>query len=212
MVEKALGTEYPLPGTVVVVDDFEDGDISEYGGDTSPFGVQTSVVSNGSNALELTGVTDSSVIADTGDLSPPSPGDTFYADVRTSTAASGNAGLLWATQNEGDNTNISCYFAWANYASGSFGLYRSDSGSATSLQTASQSYTSGAWNTIGIEWPTDPANDPIVATLYDEDGNQLNQVSAPDDTYTSGGVGWRGNQGSSGDSKFFDYYRIGGSP
>lgn len=193
-------------GGLTVVDDFEDGDIAEYSGDTANFGVVTSPTKNGSYALEYTGTTNNGAITDTNDLTHPGQGDTFRINIRTTSVSEGVAEVLWAVQSETGASGLDCYSARGNFAGGDFELNKYSSGGRSTLaEDTTVSYSTGVWYEIEVGWATDGT---MTVTLYDGGGNQVAQVSATDTGYTSGGVGWLGNRGDSAQSSYYDYYRI----
>ena len=68
------------------------------------------------------------------------------------------------------------------------------------LATVPQTYIANRWYKIIVEWNVGGL---IVAYLYDSDGSTLlNTVSATDNTWTSGGIGFRGFTGD----YYFDTY------
>lgn len=190
--------------SVTIVDDFEDQDITEYAGDTGNCTVVSSPVQNGSYALEASTGSDTTVIisSTTGLNAYPSQGDTFRVWVRTSTANALHA-VMFGTQSESASTNR--YQTGLNQHQGEFELAKADSNGFTELAAATQSYSDDTWYEIEVAWGTD---DSITATLYDSAGSQLNQVSATDATFTSGGVGFLHNPGTGGSTTNYDYWRI----
>jgi hypothetical protein len=202
--------ENPPPVIPGVVDNFEEvlyedenRSLSDvYGGDLGVFSRQQSVVFSGDYALEFTNTTFPRSISDTDYLNHPSRGDSFQARIRRTTVQNGNAGINWATQDESDNAGK--YGAKLNFAGNSLDINRYDP-QINKLVTTGQSYNSNEWYRLRVDWEN---NGDITATLFDDSGSQLNQISTNDTTYTSGGVGYDANSGSSNASTYIDDYEI----
>jgi hypothetical protein len=186
-----------------IVDDFEDGDISEYGGDTGPFSVQGSVVKNGSRALEFTNNTNENIMTDTDNFSHPSQGDTFSAYLRTTSGSEGARGMLFGVQSETSRSNLSAYMVQLVY-NGAFRIVKYYNGNKTIMKKTTPGWSSDTWQKVVVDWGTDGT---ITATVYEND-NQKEQISTTDNTFSSGGIGWYGNRGNSSQSNYYDYYRI----
>jgi hypothetical protein len=178
-----------MVGTVsaqgTVLDDFEDGDISEYGGDTGSFTVQTGTVYEGSYALEASSSSDFDTISDTG-IDRHYGEYTWYAyypsqsDVR---------GLLFGSQNENGFENGNAYYTISKYFSGwNHDLKSFNSGSRSNSigsTDESGSIPTGKWLEHKFKWYS---NDTIVYEVYD--GSRIVKHSGQDSTYGSGGIGW----------------------
>jgi hypothetical protein len=190
---------------VTVLDSFEDGDISEYSGDTASFAVTTTDPYDGSQALEPDLTTAAIYRSDV----TISQGETpFGAWVHAGEAsgskglsASWNVGLLWATPGS----------EWSGYAinvDGSLNdveLRRYDTGSATTLSTDS-GVSKGNYYEVAVE--TWDSNGNISLTVYDTSGTEIAMLSATDTTYTDEGIGWYSNVSASNVNvqPFLDYY------
>jgi uncharacterized phage protein gp47/JayE len=167
--------------TLAPIETFEDGDITNYLGDTTSFTTQTSTVFEGSVALESTAsgkifVGDETVRR----------GDTFT--VRQQTVG---GGVLFCVQNTDDyyeavvdGTNLT-----VNKYSG---------GTVVDSSTATVSYPSNEWGYYEIELSTKD----ITVTVYNNSDTQLATVTLVDTDYFGGGHGFVAN--SSG--VFYDLY------
>ncbi|PSQ46129.1 hypothetical protein BRD15_10130 [Halobacteriales archaeon SW_6_65_15] len=181
-----------------VIDDFADGDISEYDHDPD-FDGEASVVSsptyNGSHSLEINSE-NAELISTSGLDVYPSAGDTFSFWVRPSGGAN-NINVSWGVQGHDDR-----YYAKLKPERGSFYLFTYKGGSGSSQDSAGNlSLSQGEWYEVEIDWADGGSQ---IATLYNPDGTQLAQLSMSDSTWSSGGIGFDAYL-SSGESAHFDY-------
>jgi hypothetical protein len=166
-----------------VIDDFEDGDLSEYAGDIGGFNVQTGSVYEGTYALESDGPTTSQYIYSTSDLPRyPRAGDTVQFRAEISRADSTIGAVFAATSGE------SGYLVALDDANERLYLARLDSGSFNMLSENAFTVATGTWYRVKVDWG---ASGSITATAYNGSGTQVAQVSATDSTYTGGGFGWK---------------------
>lgn len=199
----------------LVVDNFEDQDITEYGGDTGFYrAVDESTVSaearNGTALLEcdMGAVDTPRRISSTADLNDyPVPGDKFRCWLRMGGDPNNNQAVGFYFGTQGANGDPNGYRVDLKQSSTpDYRIRKLDNGG-TNLATASQSYTADNWYEVKVDWQTDGT---ITATLYDDQGSQLNEITGSDSTFTDGGVGFHANQsaGGSGITYEYDYYRI----
>ena len=177
-------------------DDFEDGDLSEYGFDRGSSGasVVSSPTHSGTYALEYAG-TNAEAISTSGLDAYPSAGDTFSFWVRAS-GGGDNINATWGVQGHDDR-----YYAKLKPDSGGLYLFTYKNGSGDQHDYATGlSLSQDAWYEIEVEWQTDGTQ---IVTLYDGGGSQLAQLSMTDTDWTSGGVGYDAYLGS-GESAYFD--------
>jgi len=186
------------------VDDFEDGDVAEYSGDTGSFDVTSNRVQNGSLSLETTTAGNISMTSTSGLDRYPEAGDTFR---------------VWWQPEEGDtSTDDRLFFASQstsvdnNYRvhlypqQNEFAFAKFEGGSQTRLAVSNQSYTDNTWYEVEVEWG---ANGSFTVTLFDDTGSQLNQLTPTDTTFSSGGVGFQHRDADgNGITSWFDYFRI----
>ena len=171
-------------GGTVIIDDFESGGISNYGGDTSEVSVQTSTVYEGTYALANDTGSTASITSTSGLNAYPSQGDTF---TWRTIIDSGFAGGLFAVQSEAGDSSLSGYLVHAG--SDTINIQRNDSGTYTKLnETTGLTIPTSAWVQFEVTWLSDGSIDVV---LYDDAGSEITTLSATDTTYTSGGVGWR---------------------
>lgn len=176
--------------TFAAADDFEDGNISEYSGDTSLFTVDGTFAYGGSYGLDATGhesdkATDG--IARTGLTVSQGQIIRYMQYIDTSAGSGDEVCTLFGVQ--------SPVTANQNYAVclEQFGVDRvslvedadNTDTSGTVLASSTISYSTG-WYEVEIDWQT---NDDIDVTVS-KDGSVAATVSANDPTYTSGGIGF----------------------
>lgn len=171
-----------------VIDDFEDGDLSEYPSSSS-FSVDQSIVHDGSYALSVSSA--GNLSSTSGLANYPSQGDTFtfwyYPEGQFS-----DFGFVFAAQSEvGDadgSENIPGYYAFFSLYNGNIQIDEVGTDFAVlTLASGSASLSSNNWYKGEVHWAT---NGEITFTVYDSSGNQLQSITATSDTYSSGGVGY----------------------
>ncbi|NEU56786.1 hypothetical protein [Halorussus sp. MSC15.2] len=183
-----------------VIDDFEDGDLSEYAFEagSSYANVVSSPTHSGSYALEFADASPGA-ISTSGLNAYPSAGDTFSYWVRASGGAD-NLNVTWGVQDH-DNR----YYAKLKPSSGEFYLFTYENGNGQSHSNEHHlSLSQDTWYEIEIQWATDGTQ---TAVLYDAGGTQLARISMTDSTWSSGGVGYDAYL-SSGESVYFDDVRF----
>lgn len=192
----------PIDTSPVIVDDYEDGDIAEYAGDTGSYTTQQTTVYEGSYALQETDTsTGAAWLQSTSGLNAyPSQGDTWSVRVYLDQSTS-NPFIQYALQS---NTNGSDrYDLQLDSQNGDFKIRVTSGGSTSTLASdTSVSYPSGEWLKVTVQWASDGT---MTATVEDASGTQLSQISATDTTFTSGGVGFID---PSDEQPLFDYWVI----
>ncbi|UPW00816.1 hypothetical protein M0R88_01620 [Halorussus gelatinilyticus] len=195
--ETAYFDDVRLKTATTVVDDFEDGDISEYNFDrgSSSASVVSSPTHSGSYALEYT-AGNVEAISTSGLNAYPSAGDTFSYRVR------GSGGAAKTNLSYGVQGHTNRYFVRVNIADDSLALYRLEGGSSTELAAdwSTPTLSQDTWYELEVQWESGGGH---TVTLLDGSGSQLTQISATDSTWTSGGVGYDAYLGS-GESAYFD--------
>lgn len=198
-----------LATTTTIVDDFEDGDLSEYSvGSTGYYTTTTARSQNGSYALSGgSSSTSNEYVGSTSGLNAyPSPGDTFRFWLYSDSASDTQQRTYWATQGDGSATDEgSGYSVEHNSRDGSFNLYRHDSGGQTELDTVSYAVADDEWVEIEVRWGTD---NTIEADLIEAGSVVASLGPVTDSNYTSGGIGFRYIGSTGADEIFWDYFRI----
>lgn len=173
-----------------IIDDFEDGDLSEYNGDVnnSDVTVQGNVVDDGTYALQIptggTGTSNDTVIysVDGGGLPIyPEPGDQFEASIYVTDFA---ADPFFAFGVQGFN---SFYFVRIGAAEDDVAVGKLDAGTETEFDNQGVTIPEDEWLTIDVKWRPDGN---VEVDLIDAGGTTIASVSGKDSTYGDGGVGW----------------------
>lgn len=181
-IDSILITDFDDSGAGVVVDDFEDGDLSQYDFDRGESGA--SVVSNptfnGSKALEISG-TNTEMIKTTGLPNEPAAGDVFSYWVR----GTGGADLINLTYGVQDHTNR--YFVRVNLADDRLKLYQYEAGTAYLLadQTSGFSLSEDVWYEVEVDWRK---NGRHIVSL--NTGSDRITIEETDTTWMKGGIGY----------------------
>jgi len=183
-----------------IVDTFEDGDLAEYG-HTSGGNIRTStsVVFEGTQALEWNGNGGGYAYSVSGLPNYPSAGDTFEFRIYVD----GNANQAAAQT----------YFGVPSLPSGRFagdynvildqGAFRL-AGPGLSASTG-VGYPSNEWLRVEVDWGV---GGTITATLEAADGSALATISDSDTTYTTGGVGVANTNDDGSTQIYRDQWRI----
>jgi len=192
-----------------IVDNFEDQDLSEYGGDTGSFSFSGTTVYDGSNALNANfGNGTTAGIASTSGLNNyPQQGDTFCINYYDGGAHRGTQDFLFhfASQSAGrvpDGYEVRCEFA-----DGNIGIQKRDGGATSLVSRSGVDWPVDEWITIIIKWETDGS---MGAAVYDESGTLFAYAPAQDTTFSSGGVGFFISDDTTTDpvDAYIDYCRI----
>lgn len=168
-----------------IIDDFEDGDISEYSGDTSVFSVSSSdpyegtyhsvADSSSNNTHEMVNRTDLTI----------QQGDTIELYGRTG-GGNDRWGFCFGAQSASGAGNYSGYNVSMANGGEQARINRWDNGSENLLAENIYSNTIGSWHKWKVNWATDGK---ITFVQFDGSGNTNGSISAIDTTYSSGGIG-----------------------
>jgi hypothetical protein len=180
--------QFPESG---VLDDFEAGELSgEYSGDTDGWSVVGSKAYAGEHSgyySAPTGGAESSVWRTDHRVGQ---GHTVEARLWSNEANSGS-GLVVGVQDESMLTGYVLGHETAG-SSNSIQLMRLDTTGKETLASSGVSPPARSWMRVEFDWQADGT---LVYTLEDGAGNQVEQLTANDTTYSSGGIGWRGRVG-----------------
>jgi hypothetical protein len=197
----------PTASSLTIIDSAEDGDLSEYGGDTGQATVQsTTGVTDGSNAIEITASSSNfeSIASTSGLNNYPGQGDTN----------------VFVVDGEFDTTGEQHWSGWAAQSATSLpnGYYIQIVDASTQVDLVarggsgtlgSDSYSSSLANVpLRIVWLWD-TTDVISAHIYRRDTDeQVAAVSARDTSYTSGGIAFLFNETQNTTANgYWDYER-----
>lgn len=179
------------PAKSEVLDDFEDGNITEYSGDTGSFSVLADAAQEGSYGLKSTasgGIRRTDVTVSQGDI-------ITFQWYPFAYSSDGISGFLFGVQ-DADNY----YRAMLQYRNGTtFYLRKVVSGSPQNLDIKANFTWSQAWSEVKLVWET---NGDITMS-WDKDSETL---AVNDTTFTSGGIGFDGDGNL---DAYFDYVRRG---
>jgi hypothetical protein len=179
------------------IEDFEDGDISEYSGDTGSATVKNSAeipVEHGTYALEISGTT--TIHAAKDQLNNDAiAGDTFesqhYID------SGGVMRFLFGFQ---DSSNY--YFVEADAPNGNWTLGKNDGGTESTISENTSGFTvpTKEWAKFEVDWGSGGS---MTAKLFDANGSEVASTSGSDSTWSEGGHGWTESDSSS--TSYADY-------
>lgn len=193
-----------------IIEDFEDGDISEYSGDKGAFTVveDSSEAPEGNYYLSSSGVNNAAISSTSGLESYPQQGETFsvYLKAMSTSDGSGQPGVIWAAQGEYGWSNRNWYYLSLQVGGSGMSLYYSSGGTNQSViaSTGTSNLQSDHWYRVKIFWGTDGT---MECTLFDENENELGALSAKDNNYSSGGFGWIDNDDNGNEVRFGYAYK-----
>jgi hypothetical protein len=190
----AVGSE-SAEAAPTVLDDFEDGDLSEYAGTTGEFAVEQSSAMEGSYRLKAI---DS--YGKIGHSTTSSRGYEYKCRLQAGSGSSSKPGLLVSAQDQSRPLD-DCYWLSLNVPGDKIALIRRDSASNTRLDDASVSLSEGT----EYRGAKELASDTVKAVLYDSSGSKLAETTAVSDSTFSGGYFGFYNGGSPGYPCYFDY-------
>ena len=177
---------------VTVLDSFEDGDISEYGGDTGAFSTTTTDAFDGSVSLTEDGT--SALISRTDkSLTPESSVPFGFYMYLPDDGSNLTGSLAFGAQSAAGSGSYSGYTVGVSRGFiDIFLLDRWDNGSSANLVTTTD-YTipKGTWFKIEVTQWTKTGD--ITATMGDGSGNVRGTISTTDTTYGEGGFGFYNN-------------------
>lgn len=159
----------------LILEDFEDNDITDYEGDTGQFEVETDHPYEGDYCLAYTGAI---------------PRRIYRPDIDAVWGHRLTARLWWpaAGQDEGASgfmfgctDSINAYLVWADFMGQLLSLFKLVTGTPTSLDSAAIAVAREVHHAIVIDW-----TDAGVITI---NGFGV-EVTATDTTYEGGGIGW----------------------
>ena len=174
--------------TFTVIDNFEDGNNSEYSGDTAEFTVVGSSAYERTYRLEASDPTNGKT--DAGGMynnsATVSQGETlrFLKYIDTGSGSADEVCTLFGTQNQTQNYAVCLeLFGVDRISIAQDVLHRDTSG--TVLASTTVTYSTG-WYEVEVDWATD---DSISVTLS-KDGSVVATTSTTDTSYSSGGIGY----------------------
>jgi hypothetical protein len=178
----------------VTVEDAEDGDISEYVGDTGSWAASTTRPYAEQRSLEQSTNNSNVILSFSGLPNYPSQGDKirFFAYRDTSGSNTQPTEILFYFGMQNTSNYYQYEFGVRGPTPGTMTLSVTDGGSSSSLATHEGSLSpADEWLEVVVRWANDGT---ITCTVYDLDGVSYGSVSATDTTFAGGGVGWSMNE------------------
>lgn len=176
--------------TLSLVDDFESGDTSEYGGDLSSFTVQQTTVYEGDYSLESTA---SGTIIDNDEFD--NEGSKFHARLLLNSGAGG--GIVM-----GANDIENYYGVRVDQSAGELAVIARDSDVVSVIDSTSVTVPANEWLEVVTEWRADGN---FRVELYNAAGSEIATLTATDtqNLYTDGVAGFFD---SNGGGVYYDNY------
>jgi len=190
-------------GGTQIIDNFEDEDISEYGGNTGDFSITTTSY-DGTYALtnQVLSNIGRTISSTTGLDSYPSAGDTFAFNVRRDDSGESFMRTRFGTEDESSSPGgYRIFHDKPSDLNGEFGI-----GGPSGTDLFEFTYQPNTWYEIEVNWGSSGS---ITASLYNADpsagrGSLIGSTSINDTTYTSGGIGMDQNKAGG----YWDFFRI----
>jgi hypothetical protein len=169
-----------------VVENFEDGDIAEYSGDTGSFSVVQDRAFDGSNAL-YSNANYGRISSVSGLNSYPSAGDEIWWYTYIASGGDRVSQFFFGIQTVVGNSN---YETRLNGKEGQLELRRNDASNSI-LDSASATIDRHVWIRNEIKWDIDGDGVIEYSAFNADTGDQIGStLTAIDQTYTSGGISW----------------------
>lgn len=172
----------------VSIDDYEDGDVAEYQGDTGNISTTNSTVFEGSNALHFNGNGSWQQFFANKNSGLPhnvSQGTSFVTYAKAGTDEASIFGIVFGSR-EKKQAYYRVVFADSNDEIRLELDNRSAGGSKSTLDNASLDRDVSQWHKIRVDWH---ANGDINVTISDPNGTVITKLSDNDNTFTEGGIG-----------------------
>lgn len=168
-IEETYSQSFNIKNSEVVVDSFEDNNISEYSGDTGNYQVKTDRSFSGDYALYNGGNNDT-ITSYSGLDNYPQPGDTIRVRTYHGDDEAGSS-IGFGFDSGGSNGYRAGYHAGQDY----WVIYQYENGSANDVSTVNDSTPkSGQWWEWIIDWSL---NNKITFTVLEDDGSQITELT-----------------------------------
>lgn len=176
---------------LALLDSFEDGDLTNYAGDTGDFTINTTTVSDGDNSLQAAAVSGSDIYTKETTFGP---GSKVHVDVYANT---NTIPIYRFAVEDADN----CYQVRLDTVAGSVELEVVDGGTDSDIETSTVSIPTGEWLELIVDWKV---GGDIVVTVENAAGDEVTTFTGHDETYTSdNGFGFKSGDGTA--TKLFDF-------
>lgn len=187
-------------GGGIIIDDFEDGDLSEYFGDNG-ISISSSAAYEGSYGIAIPDGANP-LVSTSGLDTYPSQGDTWRWNVNNN-GSSAHFGHLFGVQDTNNFYSADTDNRPGTTENGIQIQVHSGGDVVQKYELETGNIPNNEWMECEMAWGTD---DSLTFTVYDSSDNQLGQINATDSTYTDGGVGYR-SAGHSGQDAYLDFVR-----
>jgi hypothetical protein len=164
-----------------VLDDFEDGDLSEYSGDTGSFTIQNSTVLEGDQTLK--GMSVGSAVSHT--EVKTTRGQEYRTSVMAGSDTGGRPAIMVSVQNPSQPLE-NCYYLEADTANDKLSLYRRDDASSVRLATEGVALDEGVTYELRLEL----GRNTVLGEIRDGSGTALKAVGAFDNKLSGGHLGF----------------------
>lgn len=181
--------------TLKYLEGFEDGTVSDYGNDTGAFSAVTSPVYDGTYALQSSS-SSTGTIVDAGNEVEEGSVNHWRQYVNTGSVA----GTCFAVKDE-----LNHYRVILDEPAGEVRVESVDTGTATTVGSASVTLPTGEWLDVEFDWRND---EDFVLYIEDSAGNQVlsDTFTESDKTYTNGGIGFY--TGDTASNAYWDHLRM----
>ena len=176
-----------------IIDDFEDGDLSEYTTYEGESSISQSELWEGNYSMEHTtdGASKDPALSTSGLPYYPSAGDDpFRVHFRTPNAGAFVSAISWGNQSEANSgeraSSDGGYFIELRYEDNEGHIGEENTGRLTTATLDSE--PQGTWCYADIHWQSDGTMDVYVRRASDD--NLVFSATMTDTSYSSGGVGW----------------------
>lgn len=164
-----------------ILDDFEDGDISEYGGDTGDFSVTTNNPYEGSNSIEPVSDIRAEIVELNQQINDNEVPFGCWVNPGLSTSGSFQQfwmiNLIWSQSGDDGGYSVVC-----NVKDDVFTFYQyNDDETRTQLAQTNQTFSTDTWYRIAVtEYDS---NGNMTARVYDTSNTELASLSVQDSTF-----------------------------
>lgn len=181
-----------IGGQGAIIDDWEDGDLSEYPvNDGGSWSITTSDVFEGTYAVRgSAGGLRQQLMSDGGLENYPEAGDTFEWHVKPISSSGNDVGIyygLFDAQSSGQANYRLSLFPTENYIR--LRIRPSENASYDFIADTNGEFNTGTYYRVEVDWGSDGTH--TVTGYNAETGTQVWSMSGTDDRIKTGGIGWR---------------------
>lgn len=180
-----------------VVDDFEDGDLDEYGYADDPFEATQERSFGGSWSIRdehPEGTNFLYAVSTSGLDNYPVAGDSFEYRIYIESSSVGDPNTLFYFAAQSETSDPDGYVVQLDRNDDHIKLSK-DGEEGTTLDDGNTAVPMDEWLRVSIDWGSEGE---IDITIFDSDGDEVDSLSATDSTYSDGGIGFGGNYAGAG--------------